>query len=183
MEFDEWVHLAVFRGGNNGTLYLNGSVIARNDGFWNGPGELYLGVGPTEDDPFVGVIDDFIISGFGDGSFDPVIDIKFLDPSSLSGVFGDVNQDGVVDQADYDQWSSNAGFDNALGVGDFSTLFRGDVDQNGRVNFFDFDIIRNEAAIAGNQIVIPEPNTSVLLLLSVLALFPFQRNVVRQNER
>lgn len=181
--FDEWVHLAVLRTGNNGTLYLNGSVIARNDGFWIGPGELYLGVGPTEDDPFIGVVDDFIVSGFGDGSFDPVVDILFLDPSALSGVLGDVDQDGVVDQADYDQWSSNVGFNNSLGVGDFSTLVRGDVDQNGRVNFFDFDIIRTQASLTGNQIVIPEPSSFPMAVFTLLAFLRIVSRVARRRDR
>ena len=173
--FDEWVHLAVLRGGNNGTLYLNGSVIARNDGFWNGPGEFFLGIGPTQDDPFSGVIDDFAISGFQDGSFDPVLDIKFLDPASLTGVLGDVDQDGNVSQADYDAWSDNVGFNNGLGVGDFSTLFRGDVDQNGIVNFFDFQIIRTEAMAAGNAIAVPEPTAGWMLSIAAIGLLAFRR--------
>lgn len=177
--FDEWNHLAVLRGGNNGTLYLNGAVIARNDGFWNGPGEFYLGVGPSEEDPFQGSIDDFAISGFQDGSFDPVIDIMFLDPSSLTGVLGDVDQDGLVGQADYDSWSENVGFSNGLGVGDVSTLFRGDVDQNGSVNFFDFEIIRNEAVAAGNAIAIPEPSAHWLLMSASLGLLLLRRNRTR----
>lgn len=173
--FDEWVHLAVLRGGNNGTLYLNGSVIGRNDGFWNAPGEFYLGVGPTEEDAFFGSIDDFAISGFQDGSFDPVVDIRFLDPSALTGILGDVDQDGLVGQSDYDAWSVNVGFNNGLGVGDFSTLFRGDVDQNGSINFFDFQIIRTEALAAGNAIAVPEPTSQILLAISALAVLTLRR--------
>lgn len=173
--FDEWVHLAVLRGGNNGTLYMNGSVIARNDGFWNAPGEFYLGIGPLEEDPFFGTIDDFAISGFQDGSFDPAIDIMFLDPESLTGILGDVDQDGLVGQADYDAWSSNVGFNNGLGVGDFGTLFRGDVDQNGIVNFFDFQIIRTEAMAAGNAIAVPEPTSHLLFAIATLALLTLRR--------
>ncbi len=179
VEFDEWNHLAVLRGGNNGTLYLNGEVIARNDGFWNAPGEFYLGVGPTEEDPFQGAIDDFTISGFQDGSFDPVIDIMFLDPSSLTGILGDVDQDGLVGQTDYDAWSNNVGFNNGLGVGDVGTLFRGDVDQNGIVNFFDFQIIRTEAVAAGNAIAIPEPASHWLLMSASLGLLLLRRNRTR----
>lgn len=175
--FDEWSHLAVFRGGNSGTLYLNGSVIVTNDGFWNAPGEFYLGNGLSEETPFMGVIDDFAISGFGDGVFDQIRDIKFLDPDSLSGILGDVDpsQDGIVNQADYMVWSNNVGFDNGLGVGDFSTLFRGDADQNGRVNFFDLEIIRNEAAAGGVAITVPEPSSLWGLALCSLGVLPFRR--------
>lgn len=177
--FDEWAHLAVLRGGNNGTLYLNGSVIARNDGFWNGPGEFFLGAGVGGADPFFGVIDEFALSGFGDGMFDPAIDILF--PVELSGIPGDVLQDGIVDQSDYDIWSQNVGFDNTLGVGDASTLLRGDVDQNGRINFFDFLVIRNEAAAAGIAIVVPEPSSAVLLLIGALAVNSYRRKSSRRG--
>ncbi len=168
--FDEWAHLAVLRGGNNGTLYLNGSVIARNDGFWNGTDQFFLGSGLEGADPFFGVIDEFALSGFGDGSFDPAIDILF--PIELSGVAGDVLQDGVVDAQDYDIWSQNIGFDNGLGVGDASTLLRGDVDQNGRINFFDFQIIRNEA---GGNVAVPEPGSVTLLLIGLVAFEIWRR--------
>lgn len=181
--FDKWVHLAVLRGGNGGTLYVDGSVIATNDGFWNGPGTFYLGAGVDGSDPFAGVIDDFLISGFADGSFDPAVDIKFLDATVLSGVFGDVTQDGLVDQADYDAWSENMGFDNSQGVGDFSSLFLGDVDQNGAVNFFDFEVIRDVALAAGTPIAVPEPSAGSLLFVSLLGLLTLRRSVVRRNKR
>lgn len=176
VEFDEWAHVAVYRTGNNGTLYLNGSVIGRNDGFWNAPGTFVLGAGPTLEDAFAGAIDDFKISGFGDSSFDAVVDIMFLDPDDLSGVLGDVTQDGIVDQADYDQWSANVGFNNDQGVGDVSTLFRGDVDQNGRVDFYDFQIIRDLAAESANAITIPEPSTGLMAMFAVLGGMLFRRS-------
>lgn len=180
VEFGEWVHVAVLRGGNGGTMYLNGSVVVTNDGFWNGPGEFFLGAGPGEENPFVGIVDDFMISGFGDGSFDPIADIKFLDPSDVSGVLGDVDQNGSVDQSDYDLWSQNVGFNNELGVGDFTTLVRGDVDQNGIVNFFDFNVIRTEASANGNLIAVPEPS-AVLLSISMIFCLALTRSRVRRR--
>lgn len=171
--FDEWSHVAVLRGGNSGTLYLNGAVIATNPGFWNGPGPLVLGAGNLDGaNPFLGAIDEFIISGFSDGSFEPAFDIFF--PIDVSGVLGDVVQDGVVDQLDYDAWSNNVGFNNGLGAGDSSTLLRGDVDQNGIVNYFDFVIIRREAAAAGVAIV-PEPSTFALCAFGAVAWICLRR--------
>ena len=178
--FDEWVHLAVFRFGNGGRLYVNGSLVVTNDGFWNAPGTLVLGAGPLGEEPFHGVIDDFIVSGFGDGSFDPVQDIVFFDPDSLSGILGDVNQDSLVNTDDYFVWSANVGFDNGLGVGDTNTLFIGDVDQNGRVNYFDFEIIRTEAAAAGTPIAVPEPGACCLLLCGLIAITCLHRNTCRR---
>ena len=170
VNYDEWNHLAVLRGGNNGTLYLNGGVIARNDGFWNGPGTLYLGVGVNEEEPFFGVIDDFLISGFGDGSFDQFADIKFdfqvcpnLDVNNLDPC--------IMDQDDYAVWSDNVGFNNEQGVGDISTLYQGDVDDNGRVDFFDLLIIRELAMQAANpQMAVPEPTSLLMTLLAVVML-------------
>lgn len=175
-DFDEWTHLAVLRGGNGTNLYLNGGLVARAEGFWNGPGTFYLGAGPEGVDPFDGAIDDFTISGFGDGSFVLSEDLTFFDSLVLSGVTGDVDQDGIVNESDYETWVRNAGFDNGLGAGDVTTLLNGDLDQNGRINFFDFQIIRAEAAANGVMLAaIPEPSSSVLCGLSVVGLLALRR--------
>jgi hypothetical protein len=181
--FDEWQHVAVYRHGNGGQLYVNGSLQTTNAGFWNGPGDLVVGGGPGGVDLFDGAIDDFFISGFTatNNTFSSVEDIEFFDPENLSGVLGDVDQNGIVDQDDYAIWSANAGFDNGLGAGDPNTLFVGDVDQNGRVNFFDFNIIVTEAMAAGSPIVVPEPAGSLLLIgliVSAAAFFDARRRIV-----
>ena len=55
-----------------------------------------------------------------------------------------MNCDGLVDEKDYNIWSVNVGFDNGLGVGDFTTFPLGDVDFNGRVDFFDYVAIAKQ---------------------------------------
>lgn len=176
-EFDEWNHLAVFRGGNSANLYLNGSLVASVSGFWNGPGLFYLGAGPNGVEPFDGAVDDFAISGFGDGSFSLAEDLTVFSDVELSGITGDVDQDGVVDENDYLVWVENAGFDNGLGAGDLTTFLRGDLDNNGRINFFDFQVIRAEAAAAGIELAsVPEPAAGSLLGLAMLALVFFRRS-------
>ena len=143
VEFDTWTHVAVLRTGNTGRLFINGELATSGDHWWNGVGLVTVGNRSSGGGFFSGAIDDFSISGFSDGSFNSFVDIDFFEGES-SDVFGDINQDRLVDEADYAIWSENSGFDNGLGAGDGSTMLRGDVDQNGRVNFFDFWLIQNE---------------------------------------
>ena len=172
--FDDWTHVAVFRGGNGASLYINGSVALREGGFWNGPGEISVGARPAESEFFDGTLDDFNLAGFSDGVFDVGADIDFFPDSGFvfTDVTGDVDQDGLVTQADYDLWSQNVGFDNGFGFGDPGTLVLGDVDNNGRVNFFDFEIIKEQAAIAGEPLVlsVPEPTAVILLIPGLLLM-------------
>ena len=176
VEFDAWTHVAIFRGGNGASLYVNGVLEATGDAFWNGTGPVAVGATIDGISPFNGLIDDFNIAGFSDGVFDPVVDLDFEPLVDPSGILGDVDQDGDVDQADYLIWSDNAGFDNELGAGDVGTLVQGDVDQNGRINFFDFQIIADEAAAAGAQLqLVPEPTSLTLLCLGVVSLLQLRR--------
>lgn len=150
VEFGEWTHVAVLRGGNGASLYVNGALVASGDNFWNGVGDVTVGsrTSPGNEAPFFGgVIDDFQIAGFSDGTFDPVADIRFFE-GDVSDVFADVNQDRVVNIDDYLVWSENVGFDSGLGGGDGNTLRMGDVDQNGRIDYHDFEIIVTEAGRA-----------------------------------
>ena len=140
VEFDEWTHVAVLRGGNGATLFVNGAAVADGDGFWNGVGGVTVGDRSSDSAPFHGVIDDFNIAGFSDLAFDSLRDVDFFGGQS-SDVVGDVDLDGDVDANDYAIWSDNVGFDNELGGGDGLTLRMGDLDQNGRIDYFDLGII------------------------------------------
>lgn len=170
-KFDEWTHLAVFRGGNGASLYVDGALVDTAEGFWNGPGTFILGGDSQGIDLFDGAIDDFTLSGFGDGDFTIANDLTFFEELELSGVPGDVDQDGLVNDRDYEIWVANAGFDNGLGAGDVVTLLNGDLDQNGQVNFSDFSIIRTEAAAGGVMLnAVPEPASGMLLTMAVLSM-------------
>ena len=177
VDFDQWTHVGIFRGGNDARLFVNGSLAVTSAGFWNGVGEVSVGAMRNGGEPFRGAIDEFNIAGFSDFAFDPTGDldyegIQLCDPL----VTGDVNQDCVVNQEDYEIWSENVGFDNSQGFGDPSTLTQGDVDQNGRINFFDFQIIAEQAAANGNNLVlVPEPTSSLLFCLGAVFLLRLRR--------
>jgi hypothetical protein len=175
--FNEWTHVAVLRTGNDGRIYINGSLIVVSGGFWNGPGAQVLGASVSGSDNFWGSIDDFNISGFPDLSFNPANDLDVFQ-GVLSGVPGDIVQDSVLDIKDYEEWSKNVGFDNRLGAGDPFTQLKGDIDRNGRVNFFDLDMLIRLAAEAGTPLpaqLIPEPTGVALMCGGLLAALTLRR--------
>lgn len=170
VKFDQWTHITMRRGGNTAILYIDGEVAGDSPGTWGGLGTFTVGSGLGGADGYVGLLDDLNVSAYRGPTalFDPAQDIDFFTDLKLSGVLGDVNQDAKVDQADYVIWSSNAGFDNQFGFGDPSTLLLGDVDGNGRINYFDFQIISDEAAAGGAALqAIPEPTSAGLLAVSL----------------
>jgi hypothetical protein len=173
--FGQWTHLAILTTGSATNLYLNGSVAATVSDFYNSfPQEIILGGNITLDEPFKGVVDNFSTVGTAGFGITISTDLDYFSDLGLpapSGVAGDVDQDGDADQTDYNVWSTNAGFDNTFGVGDLTTLIRGDVDQNGRINFFDFRIIARAATGAGVtlSVGVPEPSGAALVGMAMMA--------------
>jgi hypothetical protein len=172
-----WTHVAVFRGGNTSLMYVNGSIAAVQNGFWGGDGpEVRLGADLLAAAPFFqGVIDNFNIGTASDGAFNPEVDLDFFtdQSTSFSGVLGDVDQDGAVNNDDYAIWSTNIGFNNAMGFGDPTTLLLGDVDNSGDIDLFDFRVIQQEALAAGTPLTfgtVPEPGSILLLLTAAFLL-------------
>ncbi len=181
VSFGTWTHVAILRTGGAATLYINGSVAVAAQNFFGAfPTETTLGSGISGAEPFDGVIDNFAISGIGGLGFTIATDVDFFSDTGLpppSGVVGDVNQDSLVNQADYDIWSMNVGFNNTFGQGDLTTLVKGDLDNNGKIDFFDFRIIARQAAAAGVTLTlsVPEPASSALLLAASIAGIAFRR--------
>jgi hypothetical protein len=171
---NQWSHVAVFRGGNFSFLYVNGSIAAMDPGFWGQDGpEVRLAADVLAGSGFFkGIVDNFNIGTATDG-FDPATDLDYYTDQNITftGIAGDIDQDGDADQADYNIWSLNAGFDNGFGVGDPGTLLDGDADQSGVIDLFDFRVISRAAAAAGIELVlnVPEPS-SISLVLAGLAV-------------
>jgi hypothetical protein len=86
----------------------------------------------------------------------------------IAGLWGDYNQNGVVDAADYVVWRKSLG----AGVAAFSGA---DGSGNGLVDQADFDVWRSRfgavlGAGAGSGTAVPEPATGVLLITAVAGL-------------
>jgi Concanavalin A-like lectin/glucanases superfamily/Dockerin type I domain len=168
---NEWTHIALFRGGNSSVLYINGAIVGKDAQFWGHEGpDLRLGSDLLQAAGtfFKGVVDNFSIATLSDEVFDPYQDIDYYQDAGLnfSGMVGDVDQDGNVNNNDYLIWSQNIGFDNGFGAGDLTTLLKGDVNRSGVVDLYDFLIINNASIAAGNGalgLAVPEPTTLALV--------------------
>ena len=122
--FGEWTHVAVARFGNGAQMWVNGNAVAEADGFWGGAQQMVVGnkfnFSAEENTHYHGDIDDLNVASFAQvlaPAFDEFRDIDFLAQQCSSPFSADFNCDSVVDQADYDAWSSGALNDNKLGTG------------------------------------------------------------------
>jgi hypothetical protein len=180
--FGQWQHVAILRTGGAATLYINGAVAVAAQNFFGAfPTEAVLGNSLDGTQPFNGVIDNFSMGGTGGLGFVVATDIDYFTDLGLpqpSGVAGDVNQDGQVNQTDYNIWSTNVGFNNTFGQGDLTTLVKGDLDVNGIVDFFDFRIIARQAAAAGVTLSVPEPASAALIAVLAIAGLTCRRAAV-----
>lgn len=82
-------------------------------------------------------------------------------------VAGDVNGDGVTNNADYVVWNANVGFDNGTGSGTDDSYAKGDADFNGKIDLGDFRII---ADAAHPPLGVPEPGAWALAVCGLLSL-------------
>lgn len=172
--FDQWSHIAIFRGGGSATFWVNGTIAGSGSGsFGQFAPIVSLGSQEFNIEPFTGLVDNFTLGGTGDLALNDFTDLDFFSDTGVpepTGVLGDVDQDGDADIDDYNIWAANfaAGFDNGSGQGNALTLIEGDLDQNGRVDVWDFNEIAKGARAQGNPLTGAVPEPSTLLMLSVV---------------
>jgi hypothetical protein len=92
-----------------------------------------------------------------------------VDLSGITDVLvaGDVNLDGVTNQADYTVWNANVGFTTGTGSGSDDSYAKGDADFNGIVDLADFKIISD---FANPPLGVPEPTSVVLVAIGFAGL-------------
>ncbi len=204
VQFDQWHHVMVVRpfgtaGGSR--MYVNGVAVAFAPGGYTGANTEDLVVGSNTsldaqgnftggtEEFFRGIMDDLSLFILGDnsnnglnppgqdwGSFVIQTDNQFI-AMSLTGVDGDVNQDGVLNGDDVDDfiagWNSRR-LVNGQELGDLISLSRGDLNFDGRVDIFDAVLLDN--ALTGQGLAglsfaaLPEPTTLAILGIGALAI-------------
>jgi hypothetical protein len=204
--YNQWAHIMVVRpfgaaaptGG--AILYLNGVAIAADVGDYgaapaDGENDLRVGgaLGATSGAFFKGTLDSlemFVLgrtnSGIDRGTFNFATDNKFA-AADLTGVAGDVNQDGQLSPADVDAfidgWKSEKRVNNVR-VGDLTTILDGDLNFDGITNLRDAGLLRSALAAAGmpalnlSALAVPEPS-SIALALAALGVLRTRRRPTR----
>ncbi|MCA9185241.1 MAG: hypothetical protein KDA99_06460, partial [Planctomycetales bacterium] len=169
VEFGQWSHVMVVRpfGVANGVrMYVDGVVVAAASGGYNGGDVANLVVGSntgTEEGTinfYQGVIDELQLFVLGAsieeeptnyGFFSPGTDNDFI-ALSLTGVAGDVNQDGALTQADVNQFVDgwlHENLVNGLRSGDLISYSHGDLDFNGLTDLDDAFLLSDAMQAAG----------------------------------
>ena len=86
VEFDQWSHVAIARFGAEIQMYVNGETVAQSEpnAFFNTfAANTSLGSGEFGVSPFTGLVDDFTMSSFADGLFNPQDDLDFFETVEL----------------------------------------------------------------------------------------------------
>ncbi len=158
VKYGEWQHVAFWTTGSFWQVYVDG--VAQYDTLpefnYGSPGGLAT-IGADRDgfSEYLGLVDEQRVFTWT-GPFDPA-DLLFFTLKNE----GDVNEDGLVNQADYDIWRENVG-----DVPDGLTLLQGralgDLNGNRLVDLDDFSVIKANKT-PGEVMIVPEPGTGTLL--------------------
>jgi hypothetical protein len=207
----DWHHVMVSTpfglGGVNGgaRLWIDGvAVAAEPDSFNYSRVELVVGANTSRDDAgnftggtsefFAGEIDRLLMSVIGDssddpgpppgqdyGSFDFATDNDFA-TTYLSGVEGDLNNDGIFDDMDrtaFIQGWFSENLVSGLRTGDITSLENGDLNFDGITDINDLSVFQKALVNQGlppisAQELVPEP-TTVALLAGAAVLLALRR--------
>lgn len=198
-----WYHVMVVRpqGAANGArMYIDGIAVAVAPGGYDGTDttDLYVGTNTTFSEFFSGTIDDLkmFVIGFAPetttpprpaadyGPFSLALDNDFVSSpvTGLSGMAGDVDNDGLLTQADKDDFIAgwlNQNLIDGIQVGDLSTYARGDLNMDGITDIQ--DLLQMQLALSGSGVgaitaadlagtTVPEPSAVALVLLAMAGI-------------
>lgn len=193
-----WYHVMVVRpfGAANGSrMFVNGDVVAAVTGGYNDDtSHLVVGANTAgEEDNFTGgtseffsgIIDDLkmFVMGVSDapdsvdwGVFNVATDNDFI-ADVLTGVAGDLTNDGVLNQADKNAFIAGWLDERIVGgvrVADLASYKQGDINFDGITDIADLAIFQGALSGAGIGAItaaelqgVPEPSTALLLLVAV----------------
>ncbi|MCA9184096.1 MAG: PEP-CTERM sorting domain-containing protein [Pirellulaceae bacterium] len=209
VNFGQWNHVMVgvtsgLSGPQSGSrLYVDGvAVAARTGGYGN---EFVMAIGANTGDGvdvlpgserfFNGVLDDlelFVAGRSTDtqmdyGTFDLTTDNHFV-ASSITGIDGDVNQDGLLDQADINAlvagWK-HVNLVNGIPTGDLVSLSQGDLNFDGRTHIEDVVLLHQALVAAGGAGFdlsllsgVPEPSAVAMLCTGLTVLLGRRRRML-----
>jgi hypothetical protein len=215
-----WYHVEVVRpaGAANGSwMFVNGVAVAAAPGGYNNDwADLTVGTNTAGDDQpspgftggteefFTGIIDDLKLFVIGTstsanpvnyGSFNLAVDNDYVASpiTGIKGVAGDVNNDGVLNQADKNAFISGwmrRRVINGIQIGDMVSRGQGDLNLDGITNIFDLLIFQNALSGAGMAAItaaelrgatVPEPTSAALVLLTALAVGSLPRSRRRRT--
>jgi hypothetical protein len=166
VKYGEWQHVAFWTTGSFWQIYVDGVPQFETLPQFNyGSPSGLATIGADQDglSEYIGLIDEMRVFTWT-GPFNPA-ELLFF---SLRNT-GDVNEDGSVDQTDYDIWRMNVGAD----LTDVSLLegrALGDLNGDRQINLDDFGLIKENQS-PGAVIGVPEP-TSVMSA-ALIALVPW----------
>jgi hypothetical protein len=172
VKFGEWQHVAFLTTGSFWQVYVDG--VAQYDTLpefnYGAPSGLAtIGAGQDGFSEYKGLIDEQRVFTWS-GPFNAAELLFFTLRNE-----GDVNEDGSVDQADYDIWRTNVGADLA-GLTLLEGRALGDLDGNRQINLDDFAIIKLRKS--PGVVLVPEPASITLLGLAFgLAVMTGRRRV------
>lgn len=163
VKYGEWQHVAFWTTGSFWQVYVDGvpqfdNAALPNFNYGGPSGFATLGADRDGFSEYKGLIDEHRVFTWT-GAFNAADLLYFTLRNE-----GDVNEDGRVDQADYNIWRANVGADlSTLSLLEGRAL--GDLDGNRQINLDDFSIIKaNKSPDA--VLVVPEPAAFTLLGLA-----------------
>lgn len=167
VKYGQWQHVAFITTGSVWQIYVDGvAQFATLPNFNYGAPSGTATLGSSGDaDPntsYTGLMDEHRVFSWT-GSFNPNDLLWFSGRKA-----GDVNEDGLVNAADYDIWRANVGVDlSALTALQGRAL--GDLNGDRQINLVDFGLIKSNKS-PGAAFGVPEPASAALLLAGIGAI-------------